>query len=145
MEKTCRMCLKQKSLSHDFYIIRKTPSRVFYTPDCKQCTILKKKDYVNSKGYYHTPKFRLRARLKGRHKYGRRKHMLQAYTKKYPEKIKARAAVRRALTKGTLEKKPCLTCSSSKTQAHHHKGYDKQHRLTVKWYCDYHHKLIHRI
>jgi hypothetical protein len=55
----------------------------------------------------------------------------------YRMKVSARSAVRAALEKGVLTKP--LICSScnreSRVTAHHHNGYDKEHRLDIVWIC----------
>jgi hypothetical protein len=56
----------------------------------------------------------------------------KAIYKRYAEKIKARAAVHRALKSGLLSKAPCETCGSSTVEAHHH---DYSKPLDVHWLC----------
>ena len=57
-----------------------------------------------------------------------------------PEKVKARIAVRSAVSKGRLIKPDhCSDCGRPTPKAqlhgHHHKGYAKEHRLNVVWLC----------
>jgi ribosomal protein S27AE len=56
---------------------------------------------------------------------------------KYKPQFYARGAVSYAIETGKLTKPTeCSMCGSSKNiQAHHHKGYDVQHRLDVVWLC----------
>lgn len=60
---------------------------------------------------------------------------------KYPEKIKARTAVRLALNRGDIVKKPCEVCSESKVHAHH---VDYSKPLEIMWLCRKHHDEWHR-
>lgn len=59
----------------------------------------------------------------------------------------ARQAVWRAIKSGKLER-PYLCeypkCIELKLEAHHHKGYAKEHRLDVVWLCNKHHVAAHR-
>jgi hypothetical protein len=51
---------------------------------------------------------------------------------RYPEKHKARDAVKKAKKSGKLIPKPCLICGDEKVHAHH-EDYSKP--LDVKWMC----------
>jgi hypothetical protein len=65
------------------------------------------------------------------------------YTEKHPERRAAHRAVHRAVKNGMLVKpKRCEECNKrSRVQAHHHKGYEKQFHLDIKWLCQKcHHK-----
>jgi hypothetical protein len=59
------------------------------------------------------------------------------YRKKYPEKVKARAAVVRAIRKGTLISPKKLLCAYCKSPAaeYHHSSYEKEYRLLVAPVC----------
>ena len=61
-------------------------------------------------------------------------------------KILARKAVTRAVKNGILI--PSVTCSEcdclTKTEAHHHRGYEKSRQLDVVWLCRYCHFSIHK-
>ena len=61
-------------------------------------------------------------------------------------KMRAREAVRRAVNKGILvPAKVCPKCQKQlKTEAHHHKGYEKLHQLDVVWLCHSCHMSIHQ-
>ncbi len=55
-----------------------------------------------------------------------------------PKKVAARHAVENALRRGEIvAPKKCEGCGATgkKLQAHHHKGYAKEHALDVKWLC----------
>lgn len=57
-------------------------------------------------------------------------------------KRSARAAVRRAIISGILQRNKCEVCGSAETQAHH-KDYTK--KLEVQWLCTTHHNEAHGI
>lgn len=52
-----------------------------------------------------------------------------------PRKRAAWNAVRDALKTGKLKRRRCESCSGWPVTAHHHKGYDPEHRLNVVWLC----------
>ena len=56
---------------------------------------------------------------------------------KFPEKIKARQAVRSALYYGKLTRQPCEKCGIKKVEAHHD---DYTKPLKVRWLCNKHHQ-----
>lgn len=53
------------------------------------------------------------------------------------QRIQARNAVNNALRDGRLQRPACCPqcCRPVKVQAHHHKGYSREHRLDVVWAC----------
>lgn len=57
----------------------------------------------------------------------------------------AREAVRNAVRTGRLVRQPCEVCGDPKAQAHHHLGYEREHRLHVRWLCHAHHVEAHLI
>lgn len=67
----------------------------------------------------------------------------EKYRKKYPERIKAHQAVKRALKKGNLTRLSCVFCNSLKTDAHHD-SYAPEKRLNVVWMCKKHHASFHQ-
>lgn len=58
-----------------------------------------------------------------------------------PEKVKARGAVKHALMRGVLVRRPCEVCGAAEVQAHHD-DYGKP--LDVRWLCTTHHGELHR-
>lgn len=82
------------------------------------------------------------ANMSDQRRSSRRKRM-RAYNKR-PE-IQARAkvysAVRYALKRGILKKKPCVKCGSTNSQAHH-SNYNKP--LDVQWLCPQCHAIKHK-
>ena len=67
-----------------------------------------------------------------------------AWRRRNPERMAAHAAVTKALMRGHLFKEPCRECGNPKVDAHHHNGYDYEHRLDVVWLCRPHHQAVHR-
>lgn len=61
---------------------------------------------------------------------------------KYPEKWKARQALRNAIFRGKIKKQLCLICNEKKVEAHHD---DYSKPLEVKWLCTIHHKTLHGV
>jgi hypothetical protein len=51
---------------------------------------------------------------------------------RYPERVRAREIVSKALKSGKLVKAPCIFCGSNNVQAHHD---DYSKPLDVKWMC----------
>lgn len=67
-------------------------------------------------------------------------HYKKIQIARYPERVKARNAVSRALKSGRLIKKPCVKCGDNKSFAHH-TDYSKP--LDVVWLCRTHHRAEH--
>lgn len=86
---------------------------------CRACKrAAQRKDYQKKKGIYAD---RMRKRREAN-----------------PEKKQAHEAVRRAIRKGVLVRpKACTKCGNSqmRIEAHHHKGYAKEHQLDVVFLC----------
>lgn len=60
------------------------------------------------------------------------------------QKIVARQFVHWKVEQGQLTKTPCAVCGDENVEAHHHKGYDYEHRMDVIWLCTTHHKEADR-
>lgn len=60
-------------------------------------------------------------------------------TKEGRNRLSAGNAVYQAIKSGRLKRMPCEVCGESKSEAHHHNGYDKEHWLDVQWLCRKHH------
>lgn len=62
------------------------------------------------------------------------------------DKVSARMAIQYAVRVGKITKETnCFYCGSTeRVQAHHHLGYEKEHRLDVLWLCNKCHAFIHR-
>jgi len=64
------------------------------------------------------------------------------YEKRYPEKLKARHALRRAVKSGRLKRGPCAVCGTRVDVHAHHDDYAAP--LAVVWLCRQHHHELHR-
>lgn len=67
-------------------------------------------------------------------------HYKRIQRQRYPEKIKAREAVSRAVKSGKLKRLPCEVCGDQNSQAHHE---DYSRPLDVVWLCRKHHRQRH--
>lgn len=75
--------------------------------------------------------------------YERRKDILKRYRDSHPNELKAREAVKVALSIGAISRFPCAVCGEKKTQAHHYAGYAKKNWLVISWLCIKHHNQTH--
>lgn len=95
--------------------------------------------------YYEANKDEVTARVQRYHKSERGKAATAvSYLRmksKYPEKVRARGEVLKAIRKGVLVKRVCEVCGSRKSQAHHD---DYSKPLSVRWLCQQHHADAHR-
>jgi len=66
-------------------------------------------------------------------------HYKKIQWQRYPEKIRAREAVKKAIKSGKLEKGVCVFCGSEDVQGHH-EDYSKP--LEVTWLCLKHHRKV---
>jgi len=62
------------------------------------------------------------------------------YKKNNKQKVKATRKIAYYLSKGYIEKKPCIICGDTKAHAHHP---DYNYPLDVIWLCPKHHKEEH--
>jgi hypothetical protein len=67
------------------------------------------------------------------------------YQERNPLKVQARSAVAIRWTSDPLFRKPCQNCGKKKSEAHHHKGYQKKHWLDVQWLCRKCHQKTHQV
>lgn len=58
---------------------------------------------------------------------------------RYPDRVRARALVSRAIKSGKLVRLPCEICGCINTQAHHD---DYSKPLDVRWFCREHHRNV---
>lgn len=112
------------------------------------------------KKYYQTHKSTIRKRVRERYIANREKCLEQvryhklskeskdnkiAYQRKmrslYPQVFRARKMVGRAVKAGTLVRGVCEKCGSPRVEAHHD-SYEVGKELNVRWFCNYHHRLI---
>jgi len=68
-------------------------------------------------------------------------HYKKLQVERYPERVKARKLVGRAIESGKLVRKPCLICGKKEVQGHH-EDYSKP--LDIIWICKKHHDMYHR-
>ena len=95
-------------------------------PYCRPCANARSYAYAQGKGR--------QVHIEGSRRYYLKMKDDPEYKRKWP----ARSAVQYALRKGRLVKpESCERCGRSgvKLNGHHHKGYDKEHRLDVQWLC----------
>ena len=71
----------------------------------------------------------------------RRSYLKQISTEAGRLKYRARYALNNAIQSGRIAKLPCQVCGDEKAQAHHN---DYSKPLEVWWFCDKHHKELHR-
>lgn len=115
-------------------------------PNCKKIKPKSEfcKDKSQASGIYSYCKPCLVARTKKyrQTKEGKRSHVISGgnWEKRNRHKKRAHLAVRRALKKGELQKKPCEICNDRKSVAHH-PNYDE--KLKVIWLCVKHHVEAH--
>jgi len=134
----CPICNSKKLKVTDFY--KRSDSSRYDFSSCKKCRIMR-----SDKWRLKNPE---RARAKGM-KWRKENHdrYIQSINAWYhsSDKQHARAAniVRRAVLANKLEKKPCRICKNPKSEAHHHKGYEKKNWLVVQWLCRKHHLSAH--
>jgi hypothetical protein len=64
----------------------------------------------------------------------------KAQRQRYPEKVRARNSLYKAIRRGEIVKGVCEVCGSEKVHAHH-EDYDKP--FEVRWFCAKHHYEHH--
>lgn len=89
-----------------------------------------------------------RARFLARASYSRNKDRARAYNKAYmerfPQKIKAKDAVRYAIKSGGLTRPDrCEMCGGIREIQGHHDSYDRDRWLIVTWLCRSCHQFLH--
>lgn len=147
--KVCRMCLTEKDRAA--YASDVTRQDALH-PYCQECRHKQKrspealakrrklrkwtKDYAVKYHYDYTRRPEVMARNAARNR---------TYSLRFPEKAKAHSAVTRAMITGDIVRpRMCEGCfTACKPEAHHHKGYDKEHWLDVLWLCRSCHKKQH--
>lgn len=120
------------------------PPRV--TCECGECRTCKHREYMRA--YYRRPGAAARIRAAALSSRNRRIESVRAADRTrgfrvYDEaKVRARAAVQRALGRGDLTRQPCEVCGDEKVDGHHD-DYGKP--LEVRWLCRTHHGELHRV
>ena len=137
MVKVCFKCKKTKPLGSFYY---HTAMADGHLGKCKSCT---KKD---GKMRWGDPEARERIRAYDleRSKDPARKANVYLYNlnskAKHPKKWKSRRKIGNAVRDGRLDRQPCESCQSIKSEAHHT---DYRKPLQVKWLCFVHHRIAH--
>ena len=136
-DKKCANCKKTKKISMFPKDKQQASGLKSY---CKKCSQLLSKNYY----YNHLEKSRLTKKKYSHSKRGLKILGLIAkrMIKKYPEKYIARYRLNNAIAIGRIKKLPCEKCNNLETEGHH-EDYSKP--LEVKWFCNYHHKKIHKL
>lgn len=131
MNKVCSTCFKAKGVE-GFYHNKRSKDGFQYR--CKDCMDAAVKKWQLKTGYLWKSETT---------EYFRRYQ--REWARKHPRphsyKYTARAAVARALKRGSLIRKPCEKCGSKDRIQAHHPDYSKP--LQVKWLCKKHHDMAH--
>lgn len=136
--KLCRKCLLVKAKT-EFYPMR---DRDGYVSFCKPCAKERANEYyLNSKNRRKSYFDKYKQSDKG--KATAKKSSSAAYYR-YPEKAIARSRLRYAVSKGIINKEPCMDCGVEKVEAHHYIGYEEKNWYDVYWLCRKHHRDIHK-
>ena len=69
-------------------------------------------------------------------------HYKKLQMQRYPERVKARTMVSRAIRSGKLVRGDCSKCGLPQAQAHHHRGYSDA--FDFIWLCAACHRLEHQ-
>lgn len=146
--KTCTKCATPKPLG-SFYENKK--QRGGRNTECKECakTRVKAARARNIEHYREFDKRRasLPHRVLARKEYQRTLAGKKAFYnstrnqhKRYPEKVRARLKLNRAVKSGKIVKQPCEVCGNREVNGHHD---DYSKPLEVRWLCMVHHKQVH--
>lgn len=131
--KACFKCNEEKPLS-DFY--RHPQMADGHLNKCKECAKRDVRDNRSSRrlqySAYERQRFQSPARKAAQYASAVR------HRRKYPERARARQAVRNAIRDGKLLEQPCEVCGG-KPQAHHE---DYAKPFEVQWLCFKHHREI---
>lgn len=135
-KKKCGSCEELKPLAE----FPKAKTKSGYYSYCKLCANSKNQSVY--KRYKHS----ISERIKDYRRTSRGKEVMRKATAKqvleHPERVAARAYVRKAVLHGFLTKSPCCDiegCINRNIQAHHLLGYEQKHWLDIVWLCVKHH------
>lgn len=134
MRKTCFKCGEEKPIE-DFY--RHPKMADGHMGKCKECAKADVRENRSIRRSQYAAYERQRF-----NEPGRRARVLEAQRQrraKYPEKEKARQAVRKAIKGGTLMREGCELCGELAEA--HHENYSRA--LEVRWLCFRHHREEH--
>lgn len=149
-QKTCKKCNITKPLT----LFYKEP-RLFdgHSNSCKMCKKKQSNDYRKSnlekvREYdRNRPNTLLRlekerTRKKTKQQILNKRKSNQLWAKNNKIKKRAHAIVQRAILVGEINKKPCVVCGDTKSEAHH-ENYNEP--MNIVFYCRQHHQERHRI
>lgn len=135
-KKTCRDCGEKK-------VLAEFPSHPNMSDghlnSCKAC----RSQYMRLRRINESEAFAEidRARKDDPRRIKQRREWKARYKEKYPEKMRAHAAVGRAVKRGSLIVQPCEVCGTECDVQAHHEDYEQP--LDVRWLCRTHHKEEH--
>ena len=133
--KACFKCGKSKPIDEFYRHAQMADGHLNKCKDCTKTDVAKHyRDTIEDRTAYERERFQRPERKKAILRYARKRNRL------YPEKLRARAAVARAIRNGGLHRQPCEVCGAKRTQAHHD---DYSKPLTVRWLCYKHHLAVH--
>jgi hypothetical protein len=130
-QETTKVCFKCRQTSSLDSFYRHPGTKDGYLNKCKECS------KIDGRAYRKETAIERRAKEKERRKPRSR---TREYHKKFPERMAANYAVRKALKSGVLKRWGCMCCDETKTEAHHP---DYSAPLSVVWLCRVHHAEIH--
>ncbi len=132
--KRCSMCKDIKPLQ-DFHLNKSTKDGRQYR--CKPCNC------AAVQKSYHKHRERRRASDKQRNHQEDRKtrarESQRQHRLRFPDRVRARLAVAKAVRCGDMVRLPCRVCGDPDTQAHHWRGYAPEHWFDVQYLCADHH------
>tara|TARA_R110000803_G_scaffold37320_2_gene80370 strand:- start:648 stop:1076 length:429 start_codon:yes stop_codon:yes gene_type:complete len=133
--KQCKRCHESKPLDQ-FHKLRSAADGLNYK--CKDCWCQEVRKYrrENDSVREHG-----RAREREPERRAKVNEAVNLWKKNNPEKAAASRAVRSAIKKGEMERKPCEECGATRNIHGHHDDYSKP--LDVRWLCALHHKRHH--
>lgn len=136
--KTCKTCGETKSRA-DFY--RASRASDGLSSECKTCSRQRARrwrynNYDRAKATWQQSWSKADPSKRAAHGALAREHKAR-----HPERIKARAALNRAIKAGTIVRQPCSECGAPEANGHHH---DYSKPLEVEWLCSACHGAEHR-
>jgi len=131
--KVCSKCGEEKSF-HEFYKDKSRPDGL--RADCKMCF----RKYDHKRGQTEYRKSQNRKNERGWYK--KNPDKARAKKMRYPERYKARVALRYAVRKGRITRPVvCSVCGKHGPTEGHHNDYSKP--LDIRWVCHSCHRKIH--
>lgn len=152
--KTCIICHRQKELIEFYKHPGMADGRL---GACKQCVRERarrahllnmtdpgwaKRERARGREKFHRLNYAEKYRIKTKEQRKRLYELTKESRRKFPEKFKARARLKRAVRLGKIKKCPCRVCGTLEKVEGHHFDYSKP--LDVVWLCTKHHKELHR-